>query len=371
MDVRAEIKRFILRDIVGESGIDVKDFTNDESLIDSGVLDSLGMLKLIAFLDEQMHTNIMAEQFRLQDFATLDLICGWVERHGGGDTAATAARGATPAAAAAALSATTKMPSVAELKAAALEPGLRGRVVLVTGASRGLGETIAKLFSLYGSRVAVNYGRNAAHAERVASEIMAAGGEAVVAAGDVADAEQVGRMVERIVSRWGTVDVLVNNAAGDATPIDFSKVSWRDVEESFAVVVKGAFNCCKAVIPLMLGKGAGKIVNIGSLATDSPAPNQLKYVIAKSALVGLTRSLAVDYASRNIQVNLVSPSVVETDLISHIPQSYRARIAQETPMQRNATPQDVAQAVVYLASKHAGFTTGQKIMVTGGAAPFF
>jgi 3-oxoacyl-[acyl-carrier protein] reductase len=370
MDVRAEIKQFILRDIVGESGVDVKDFADDESLIDAGILDSLGMLKLIAFLDEQMNTNIMAEQFRLEDFATLDLICGWVHKHGGAPAAATTAQ-AAPATARVELSATTKMPSLADLKAGALDPGLRHRVVLVTGASRGLGETVAKLFSLYGCRVAINYGRSAGHAERVADEIRAAGGDALVVGADVADPEQVSKMVERIVGRWGTIDILVNNAASDATPIDFSKVAWRDVEEGVAVVVRGAFNCCKAVIPLMLKSGAGKIVNVGSLATDSPAPNQLKYVIAKSALVGLTRSLAVDYASHNIQVNLVSPSVVETDLIAHIPKGYRAKIAQDTPMRRNATPQDVAQAVVYLASKHSGFTTGQKIMVTGGAAPFF
>jgi len=111
-------------------------------------------------------------------------------------------------------------------------------------------------------------------------------------------------------------------------------------------------------------------VNIGSLATDNPAPNQLKYVMAKSALVGLTRSLAVDYAGRNVQINLVSPSVVETDLISHIPDAFREKIAAATPLQRNATPADVAQAVVYLASSQSQFMTGQKIMVTGGLAPY-
>jgi 3-oxoacyl-[acyl-carrier protein] reductase len=367
MDARAEIKQFILRDIVGESGLDVKDFADDESLIDSGILDSLGMLKLIAFLDEHLHTNIMAEQFQLEDFATLDLICGWVERHGGG---VREARPAAAAVSAAQLRPTTAMPSVGDLRAKALDAGLRDRVVLVTGASRGLGETIAKLFSLHGSRVVVNYGRSAEHAQRVAREIEEAGGRAMVAGADVADASQVAAMVERVVAQWGTVDVLVNNAAKDAAPAELPKTSWRDVEEAFGVVVGGAFNCCKAVIPLMLKSGGGKIVNVGSLATDNPAPNQLKYVIAKSALVGLTRSLAVDYASRNICVNLVSPSVVETDLVAHLPESFRAKLAQETPMRRNATPSDVAQAVVYLASRQSGFTTGQKLLVTGGAPPF-
>ena len=367
MSARAEIKQFILRDIVGESGLDVKDFADDESLIDAGILDSLGMLKLIAFLDEHLHTNIMAEQFQLEDFATLDMICGWVDKHGGGPSTP------QPAAApsnAGALSPTTAMPSIAELRDKAVDAGLRDRVVLVTGASRGLGETIAKLFSLHGSRVAINYGRQAEHAQRVAREIEQAGGRALVVGADVADPGQVNAMVDRIVERWGTVDVLVNNAANDATPAELQKVSWRDVEEAFGTIVGGAFNCCKAVIPLMLKSGGGRIVNIGSLATESPAPNQLKYVVAKSALVGLTRSLAVDFAARNIAVNLVAPSVVATDLVAHLPDSYRAKLAQETPMRRNATPQDVAQAVVYLASRHSGFTTGQQLMVTGGAAPF-
>jgi 3-oxoacyl-[acyl-carrier protein] reductase len=368
MDARAEIKQFILRDIVGESGLDVKDFADDESLIDAGILDSLGMLKLIAFLDEHLHTNIMAEQFQLEDFATLDMICGWVEKHGGGTSGA-----AQPAAAAKksdAPSPTTPMPSVSDLRTKALDAGLRDRVVLVTGASRGLGETIAKLFSLHGCRVVVNYARQAEHAQRVAREIEQAGGRAMVAGADVADAGQVNAMVDRVAAQWGGVDVLVNNAAKDAAPAELSKMSWRDVEDAFATMVGGAFNCCKAVIPLMLKRGGGKIVNVGSLATESPAPNQLKYVIAKSALVGLTRSLAVDYAARNICVNLVAPSVVATDLVSHLPDTYRAKLAQETPMRRNATPEDVAQAVVYLASKHSGFTTGQQLMVTGGAAPF-
>lgn len=369
MDVRDRVKRFILEDIVGDSQPDIKDFADDESLVDAGILDSLGMLKLIAFLDEEMNTNIMAEEFSLEDFATLNLICDWVGGHGGDSPEASAQDSTAPASVE--LEPTTRMPSVDDLRSGALAPGLEGKIVLVTGASRGIGETIAKLFSVYGSRVVVNYGRSKDHAQRVAGEIEAAGGHAMVVSADVSDPAQVTEMVRQVAERWGAIDVLVNNAANDAAPTEFSKVSWDDVENSIEVIVKGAFNCCKAVIPSMLDKGMGKIINIGSLATDNPAPNQLKYVIAKSALVGLTRSLAVDYANRNIQVNLVSPSVVETDLIAHIPEAYRERIAQDTPMRRNATPQDVAQAVVYLASSHSGFMTGQKIMVTGGAAPFF
>lgn len=367
MDVKAEVRRFIADEIIGDAAADSKDFGDDESLIEAGILDSLGMLKLISFLDEEMSSNIMAEEFRLEDFATVNKICSWVKVHG-----EPVAPGATVAATAPGPEAatTTAMPSLRQLRAEAMETGLQGKVALVTGASRGLGETVAKLLSLHGCRVAVNYYKSQVHAERVVREIEDAGGEAFAVRANVADDEQTRQMVAATVGRWGRIDVLVNNAIDDAMPVDFAKLSWSDIEKTFDVTIRGAFNCCKAVIPLMLRSGGGKIVNIGTLATDSPAPNQLKYVIAKSALVGLTRSLAVDYAAGNVQVNIVSPGFVETDLIGHIPEAYRARIAQDTPMKRNATPMDVAQAVVFLASRHAGFTTGQKLMVTGGAPPF-
>ena len=169
---------------------------------------------------------------------------------------------------------------------------------------------------------------------------------------------------------WGSVDILVNNAVRDYDAVSFSDIDWPDIQESMNVVVRGAFNCCKAAIPGMLDNGGGKIVNIGSLATEAPAPNQLKYVLSKSALVGLTRSIAVDYAAKNIQANLVCPSLIETELVAHIPKTFRDKVASDTPMQRNATTSDVAQAVVYLASSHSSFVTGQRIMVTGGLTPF-
>jgi 3-oxoacyl-[acyl-carrier protein] reductase len=120
----------------------------------------------------------------------------------------------------------------------------------------------------------------------------------------------------------------------------------------------------------MIAQGEGKIINISSVAVDNPPPDQTKYVMAKSALVGLTRSLSIELAPKNIQVNLVVPNFVETDLVAHIPEGFRGKIARETPMQRIGSPVEVAQAVVFLASSFSSFTTGQKIMVTGGGAPY-
>ncbi len=262
------------------------------------------------------------------------------------------------------------MPSVKRLKEKAVDMGLRGKVALVTGASRGIGETTAKMLALLGARVVVNYYRGEEDALRIAEEINKDGGRAIAVRADVSDRKQVRAMVGRAVEEFGTVNILINSAVRDFRPANFLKLDWDDVQKDIDVVAKGAFNCCKEVIPLMLESGGGKIINISTVATDNPPPNQLKYVLSKSALVGLTRSLAADFASKNIQVNMVVPNFVETDLTSHIPEAYRKKIAQETPMRRNAAPEDVAHAVVFLASDYSSFTTGQKIMVTGGGAPY-
>jgi 3-oxoacyl-[acyl-carrier protein] reductase len=263
------------------------------------------------------------------------------------------------------------MPTIKELKeASATDMSLRGKVVLVTGASRGIGETIAKLLSLYGARTIVNYHRGKDDALRIVGEITAEGGSARAIQADVTRLEQVRAMVAEGKDRFGTIHILVNNAVRDYRPIPFLSLTWEEIQRDLDVIAKGAFHCCQEVIPLMLAAGGGKIINISSVAVDNPPAHQAKYVLAKSALVGLTRSLSIELASKNIQVNLVVPSFIETDLVAHIPEGFRARIAREAPMQRLGTPIDVAQAVVFLASSLSAFTTGQKIMVTGGGAPY-
>ena len=262
------------------------------------------------------------------------------------------------------------MPTMGELKASAMDWGLAGKVVLVTGASRGIGETTAKLFALYGAKVIVNYHRGAYDAARIVKEIADAGGDAMAIGADITQADEVAELVRRAVERYGPPDVLVNNAVRDFRPMPFLSLSWEEVQKDLDVIAKGAFLCCQHTIPFMLERGGGKIINISSVATDNPPPNQTKYVMAKSALVGLTRSLSIEFASKNILVNLVVPNFVETDLVTHIQQGFRKKMADETPLRRHATPIDVARAVIMLASSQSSFTTGQKIMVTGGGAPY-
>jgi len=263
-----------------------------------------------------------------------------------------------------------RMPSLKELGEVAADFGLRDQVVLITGASRGIGETTAKLFALHGAKVVVNYRHGAADADRVVQEIVDGGGEAVAIAADVSEVEQVRSLVRQTHERYGALHVLVNNAARDFRPSPFLRLSWDEMQRDLDVILKGAFFCCQEAIALMLEQGGGKIINVSTVATDNPPPDQTKYVVAKSALVGLTRSLSVEFASRNILVNMVVPNFVETDMVAHVAEGFRRKIAQEIPMRRPATPVDVARAIVFLASSYSSFTTGQKVMVTGGGPPY-
>jgi len=263
-----------------------------------------------------------------------------------------------------------KMPSLESLRDDAADLQLRNKVVLITGASRGIGATIAKLFAVHEAKVVVNYCQGKEDAERVVAEIVGSGGEALAVQADVSDAEQVRRMITTIRERYSTVHVLVNNAVRDAYPIPFMELTWSEVQRDIDVTVRGAFNCCQEVLPLMIAAGSGKIINIATVFTENPQPSQAKYVMSKSALIGLTRSLAVEFAHHHIQVNAVVPSVVETDLTKHVSKMFLGEMKSRTPMRRHATPSDVAKAVVALASSLTSFTTGQKIMVTGGNPPF-
>lgn len=263
-----------------------------------------------------------------------------------------------------------QMPSMDLLKETALDLQLKDKVVLVTGGSRGIGETTAKLFALHGAKVVVNYFRGETDAQRVVDEITAHGARAIAVKADVSDRAQVSALFDAIINAFGTIHILVNNAVSNFTPVDFLDLTWDEIQKDIDVIVQGAFHCCQAAIPHMITHKGGKIINLSTVATDIPPPLHAKYVIAKSALVGLTRSLAVEFAAQQIQVNLVVPSIVETDLTRGVPSMFLEKMKNETPMQRNASDMDVAKAVVALASSLTSFTTGQKIMVTGGNAPF-
>lgn len=263
-----------------------------------------------------------------------------------------------------------KMMDIKTIKEKGLDLGLKDKVVLITGASRGIGEVTAKLFALHGSKVVINYFRGKEDALRIVKEIEDNGGEAFAVQTDVSSCDEVKEMVKAVLKEYDAIHVLVNNAVRNFTAISFSELTWDELQKDIDVTVKGAFNCCKEIIPVMVKNGGGRIINLSSIAVDNPPPNQMKYVISKSALTGLTRSLAVEFASENVLVNMVAPNMVKTDLTSGIPKAFADAMANEIPMKRISSSLDTARAVLYLASSLSSYTTGQKIMVTGGSLPF-
>ncbi|MBF0387385.1 MAG: SDR family oxidoreductase [Candidatus Omnitrophica bacterium] len=249
--------------------------------------------------------------------------------------------------------------------------GLKGKTVLITGASRGIGATTARLFACYGANVIVNYHQSQTAAEAVVKDINTAGpGRALAIKADVSQREEVKALFAQARQAFGPVDILVNNAVGDFIPIAFPALTWDRLQQDLEVVVKGAFNCCQEAIPGMIQNKGGRIINVITIATETPPLNQAKYVIAKSALVGLTRSLAVEMAAHNILANMVLPGMVETDLTKTIAPAIREKIKNHIPLARHTSTVDVAKAIVTLASALTPYTTGQKILVTGGLPPF-
>ncbi len=265
---------------------------------------------------------------------------------------------------------TKELPDFKQLNQYALDHSLKGKVVIITGASRGIGATTARLFACHGARVVVNYLASAAQAKQVVDDIISNGGEALAIQADVRDQTQVKSMILKTVETFGGIDILVNNAVSDFLSMGFGQLSWEKIQYDIDVIVKGAFYCCQEAVPFMIKKGSGRIINVGTVATEVPPAGHMKYVIAKSALVGLNRSLAVELAGHNILVNMVMPGMVETDLTKTVPPMLRDNIRKNNPLKRHPTTIDVAMAIISLAGPSSSYTTGQKLFVTGGLPPF-
>lgn len=244
---------------------------------------------------------------------------------------------------------------------------LQGKVALVTGASRGIGRAIALQLAADGAKVAINYLSSEAKANSVAEDIKKSGGEALVIQGDVGDSAAVDSMIKRLISEMGQVDILVNNAGiiHDTFTIRMSENDWDSVIESD---LKGAFLCTKACLRHMIRQRAGRIINISSVAGIIGNPGQANYSAAKAGLIGFTKSLAREVASRNITVNAVAPGLIETDIISAIPKSARDSLIGMIPLGKPGRAEDVAAVVAFLSKDIASYITGQVIKVDGGLA---
>ena len=241
------------------------------------------------------------------------------------------------------------------------------RVALVTGASRGLGATIARRLSHDDVRVAINYHRGAERAEWLADELRAQGATVEAFGGDVTDPDQVRDLVQAVTRRLGEVDTLVLNATGPQPERGFEETTWEDHLAHLAFFVKSPVLLGHALVDSMKRRGYGRIVHVGSDVTARPVPDQTAYVAAKSAQLGLSRAWALELAPFGITVNTVAPGWIPVERHADATPAALEAYAASVPAGRLGYPLDVAGAVCFLASPAAGFITGQVLHVNGGS----
>ena len=239
------------------------------------------------------------------------------------------------------------------------------KIALVTGASRGIGRGIALQLAREGWDVCVNYIQQQESAEAVAAQIRSIGQNAMVYQADVADSEAVDAMVHAVEAQLGPVTLAVNNAgiSGQGLFQDTSDEVW---DRHMAVNLGGARNVIRAVLPHMLSEKSGCIVNISSIWGLRGASCEVAYACSKAAVIGLTRSLALELAPSGIRVNCVAPGCIDTDMVKVLGNETRSMLIEETPLGRLGTPEDIAHAVAFFASDKASFLTGQVLTADGG-----
>lgn len=242
---------------------------------------------------------------------------------------------------------------------------LKGQVALVTGGSRGIGRRIALTLAQAGAHVAINFVSNRSLAEEVVEQIRSFGRQSLCIQADVKVEEQVSQMVEKVSRELSKINILVNNAGvtRDNLIMRMSREEWQEVVD---VNLTGAFLCSRAVVRDMVKQRSGAIINISSVVGLRGNPGQSNYCSAKAGLIGLTKSLARELASRNVRVNAVAPGYILTDMTERLSEELKSRILDYIPLGSFGDPQDVADVVLFLASPMARYITGQVILVDGG-----
>ena len=241
---------------------------------------------------------------------------------------------------------------------------LKEQVAIVTGGAQGIGRTIARLFAQHGARLVIS-DVNLEQAEKTASELSSSDQKCLAVQANVTDGKQVGEMVDRVVKEFGRIDILVNNAGitRDGLLLRMKEEDWDTVLD---VNLKGAFHCIKAVLPAMIKRRRGRVVSIASVVGVMGNAGQSNYAASKAALIGLTKSVAREYAGRGITANAVAPGFVDTAMTHKLPVEIKEGMMKQIPLARFGTSEDVAHAVHFLVSEEAGYITGQVLHVNGG-----
>lgn len=252
---------------------------------------------------------------------------------------------------------------------------LAGKTALITGAAQGIGLSIAQCFAAEGARVAL-VDVQTEKGQAAAEKLIVQGAEAVFEHMDVADQASVDGAVARVAERLAPPDVLINNAgiAVFRDPLEMTAADWQ---RCFSVDLDGVWYCCRAVLPHMLKRGRGDIVNIASVHSFKIIPHCFPYPIAKHAVMGLTRALAIEYADRNIRVNAIAPGYIGTEIVENIfaqapdPVTLRRETNELHPVKRIGRPEEIAWAAVFLASDEARFMTAECLVIDGGRSTLF
>lgn len=244
---------------------------------------------------------------------------------------------------------------------------LEGKIAVVTGAGRGIGREIALTLAAKGATVVVNYNGSAARAEEVVKEIEAAGGKAEAVWCNISDFEKSAELMEHVIQQYGRVDILVNNAGITRDGL-LMKMSEEDFDAVIATNLKGAFNCTHHVARQMVKQRSGRIISISSVSGVLGNAGQANYSASKAGLIGFTKAVAREMASRGITVNAVAPGFIDTEMTQVLSDKVKENAIGQIPMKRFGTTKDIANTVAFLASDEAGYITGQVISVDGGMA---